>query len=117
MPLAHEVATELRKLADALDKSPDADIAKPYMFFSHSGTGDRGKDQFLTLAKLMPRPIKKSDGYRHDEVVLDHDGPSLDIRASILKSATCKLIRPARPAEYECAPILSQLEESTLEVL
>jgi hypothetical protein len=116
MPKSNEVAIELRKLADALDRNPDAQISKPTIYFSHSYLGAKGKDMFLALAKSMPRPIKKDDGYRHDEVVLCHDTDALDIYSSIPKDRTCILIRPAQEAVYECDPILSQLEESTLEV-
>ena len=35
MPLAKDVAAELRKLADCLDKSPEAEIKKPSVSFWH----------------------------------------------------------------------------------
>lgn len=116
MPKANEVSSELRKLADALDKSPEAEIKKPSIYWSHAYGGDIAKYQFLALAKIFPKPYKKGDGYDYDEVTLDHDTPALNIYASIPKSLTCELIEPAKPAVYRCTPLLSELEESMLEV-
>ncbi len=52
MPKAHEVASELRKLANSLDREPETLITQPLVFFN---TGAR-KSEFLNLARLFPRP-------------------------------------------------------------
>lgn len=115
MPLAKDIAAELRKFADALDTNPDAELAKPRMFFSHSYVNN-AKDKFLAVAKLLPRPLKKGDGYSHNEVTLDYENETVNFYASIAKSEMCELVTPARAAVYRCVPILSAEEESTLEV-
>lgn len=114
MPKAHEVATELRKLADALDKNPKATINKPTVYFTHSSYGDGVKEQFLNLAKLLPRPIKKGNGYGGEDLTLTHGTEALNIYASVPKTVTCELVEPARPAKYRCISVLSEDEEETL---
>lgn len=56
MPKAKDVATELRKFADALDAIADLEIEKPNMYFY---SWDR-KEQFLNLAKAILRPFAKN---------------------------------------------------------
>ena len=116
MPTANAVAVQLRKLADSLDKNPEAEIVKPTIFFSHAYRGVGAKGWFIALVKSLPRPIKKSDGYYHDEVIVEYNDPALCINSSIPKSLTCTLVHAAIPAEYSCDPILSLEEESNLEV-
>jgi hypothetical protein len=114
MPLAHEVATELRKFADSLDKTPDAEIVRPRVFFAHTYVSNP-KDRFLALASLLPRPLKKGDGYTKDVLDLTHETPNITIKAYIDKSETCELVEPAKPAVYRCVPILSLDEEDSLD--
>jgi hypothetical protein len=106
------VAAELRRIADLLDKTPDVKIVKPNLSFFHSYQGT--KESFLSLAKVFPRPIKKGDGYEHDEYTLTHESEALGVYAAIKKSKICTLVEPARPARYECTPILSLEEEAAL---
>lgn len=47
-------------------------------------------------------------------MTLDFTNSAIKIHASIPKNLTCILVKPAQPAEYQCDPILSQLEEDTL---
>jgi hypothetical protein len=111
MPLAHDVAVELRKLADSLDTTPDAVIVKPVIHLSHAYVSN-AKERFITLAKLMPRPINK--GWNGEEITLEHETPALYLYASIAKSLTCTLVQAAIPAKYSCDPILSLEEEEAL---
>lgn len=107
---AHEVATELRKLADSLDKQPEAVVRKAWVSFYC----DR-KDEFLNTARLLPRPVKKSENHPerpYSRIKLEYMSDAMDAYASIEKSKTCELIEPAKPAVYRCAPILSDEEES-----
>lgn len=107
------VAIELRKLADALDVQPDAEMVKPTVFF-HAYE----KDEFLAIARLMPRPIKKSVSDAGDDrwarVRVEYISPAMDVDASVPQSKTCELIEPAKPAVYRCAPILSEEEEAAV---
>jgi hypothetical protein len=112
MPFAHEVAAELRKLADSIDRSPDTKVVRASVYFScHS------KAEFLDIAKILPRPLaKRTDekGNSWDQVYLDHKTHAINITASVDKSLTCELVTPAKPAVYRCAPILSLEEDASL---
>jgi len=109
---ASELATKLRKLADGLDKAPDAEIHS-YVSISPSGND---KATFLELAKVLPRPLTKKirhEGTSYEDFTLEGDGFVLGIP----RSAVCILVEPARPARYECPTILSDEEESALGLL
>ena len=106
---ASELATKLRKLADGLDKAPDAEI-NPYVSISPSCDN---KETFLELAKVLPRPLTKKirhEGTSYEDFTLEGDGFLL----SIPRSALCVIVEPARPARYECPSILSEAEEAAL---
>lgn len=114
MPKAHEIATDLRKMADALDLKPNAEHQKAWLWF-YCDT----KEQFLSAATVVPRPLCKREdtpGYPHSRIYLEHNTPNLQIDASVAKSLTCELVEPAKPAIYRCDPIISALEEAQLEV-
>jgi hypothetical protein len=114
MPKANEVATELRKLADALDKNPECQVPKPYIYFSADD-----KETFLNTARSIPRPFVKgvdNAETRYASIAVKHDGPFIYVWSSVLQTLTCELIEPAKPAVYRCDPILSEAEESMLEV-
>lgn len=115
MPKAHEVASELRKLADALDREPEANVQQAWVYF-HCDT----KEAFLATAKLLPRPLTKEyddEGNRWDRFHLkrsaDFKGP-IYIDCSVPRTLACRVIRPAQEAVYECEPLLSQIEEESL---
>ncbi len=114
MPLASEVAAELRKFADRLDTNPDAVIASPHMIFYHWNESDKSK--FLEVAKLLPRPVIKGEDSGKTNLRLTYDSPALSVVASIPKSISCVLVEPARPAVYDCITILSPEEDAELEV-
>lgn len=106
MPQASVVAAELRRIADSLDKEPEAKIDKPYLFFSHWAESE--KQEFLNEARLLPRPLQKK--YTDTELTLEYDSEGARVWTKIQRNAVCRLIRPAIPAEYDCDPILSEQE-------
>ena len=104
---ASELATKLRKLADGLDKAPDAEIT-PYVSISLSD-----KATFLELAKVVPRPLTKKiryEGTNYEDFTLEGDGFVIGIP----RSEVCVLVEPARTARYKCPSILSDEEEAAL---
>lgn len=114
MPTTAAIAAELRRIADVLDKQPELEVVQPRLSFYHSYGYGRGKDAFIALAKMFPRPIEKGDGYNHEQYTLTHKTEALEVYASIDKSQVCTLVEPARPARYDCKPILSLEEEAAL---
>ena len=104
---ASEVATELRKFADALDKAPDGNV-RAYMAITATD-----KESFLSLARVMPRPIEKKidfEGTTYEDYVLTHKFLYLRVR----RSEVCILVEPAKPARFECPSLLSAEEEAEL---
>ena len=47
MPTAHEVATELRKLADSIDREPETETPVFSIYASCRYMGEKGKKLFL----------------------------------------------------------------------
>ena len=114
MPKASEVAAELRCVADALDKEPEAEVRKAHLLFTCSFD----KELFMNLARLLPKPLAK----KYDEVdgpfstlAIEYETSGIWIRASVYRSAVCKILRPAQPAEYECEPLLTLAEEAAFQ--
>jgi hypothetical protein len=106
---ASELATKLRKLADGLDKAPDAEIDT---YVSITPVND-DKQTFLELAKVLPHPLTKKirhEGTSYEDFTLKGDGFVLGIP----RSTMCILVEPAGPARYECPTILSDEEEEAL---
>jgi hypothetical protein len=115
MPKANEVATELRKLADALDREPDQEVERPYLTFSHYNKSQ--KDSFLAVARLLPHPLTKTyptDDNTYSSVTVSHNAPGLCVRDSIIRTAVCTVIKPAQPAEYDCELTLLDHEDAAL---
>jgi hypothetical protein len=108
MPTAHEVASELRRIADALDKEPEVTFKRPLLFFFPDT-----KEEFLTQARILPRPLKKIVDSR-DYALQSPDESAVWLRAKISRSEVCTLVEPAKPAVYDCGPLLSQEEEDSL---
>ncbi len=111
MPKASVVATELRRLADSLDKEPEAEIRRPCVSFYHWDESER--DKFLALARLLPRPLKKD--YTDQELKLSYESEGVWVYTQIPRNTICRLVAPAIPAQYECDPILSEAELSEVE--
>jgi hypothetical protein len=112
MPKSAEVAAELRRIADALDKSSEAEMNRPMLAFWPD------KEQFLTLARILPRPLhKRIDGEdsKYQKYVLESSKENpVWTHVSITRSEICIMVEPARPARYECPSILSAEEEEAL---
>ena len=115
MPTAHEVATELRKFADTLDTNPEAQIAKPNIWWYFWGETD--KEMFKRIARMFPRPLRK----RIDDpessrpmIAIESANGIIDFETRIPQSVTCRIIEPARPAVFECDPIFSETEEAEI---
>jgi hypothetical protein len=110
---AVQVAAELRRIADALDKEPDVEIKRPMLAFWPDS-----KEQFLTLARHLPRPLHKKidgeDGSKYQRYILENAEAAVWTRVSIDRNDICILVEPARPARYECPSILSAEEEAAL---
>lgn len=115
MPKASEVAAELRKLADVLDKSPDTLTSKPDLTFWYSFADD--KDKFLNTARILPHPLTKNypkDGNEYSRVSVDYESSGLRVSASIYRTSICQIIKPAQPAVYDCEFTLSVEEDAGL---
>jgi hypothetical protein len=110
MPKAHEVATELRKLADSLDANPEVSLKLPWVMF-YCDT----KEQFLNAASILPRPLAKTESdanSSYNRIRIEYNTPAIEVSASVYKSLTYELVEPAKPAVFRCDPILSALEEA-----
>lgn len=118
MSKASEVASELRKLADALDREPEANVRHPWISFYCQHSGE--KEAFMNLARILPRPLKKeydNEGKSWDRLRLVYGDVSkgpIHVELSIHRSSVCRMIRPAQEAVYDCKPVLSKEEEEQL---
>lgn len=110
MPKAHEVAMELRNLADSLDRQPEAEIKRPSIAFYSWGTPD--KEAFSSICRLMPRPLTKKIAY--DNVHVAYETEAILTYATIPQKDVCELVEPAKPAAFRCTPILSEEEDAEL---
>jgi len=104
---SHDLAREMQETAKALLSKPEFKIPsyitgpKEITFFS-------AKEDFLQAVKLSGSGKKDISGPNYVTFIPDCGGYKL----SIDRSLVCKKIKEA---VYECEPLLSQLEESTLE--
>jgi hypothetical protein len=115
MPLAKEVAIELRKLADALDLHPDVETCVPRLSFFYDFEQDKAK--FIATANILPHPLVKTypkDSNTYSRVSVTHETPALHVSTSIYRQAVCELISPAKPAVYDCKLTLSGDEDASL---
>lgn len=117
---AREVAQELRRLADALDKEPDAALPQPLVCFYCS----QDKDAFLALARILPRPIFKNFGEKEIELTYGNkysskqaENGAIWLYARVDRASMCRIVVPAVPAVFECDPLLSVEEEESLVTL
>jgi len=113
---AHDIATDLRMLADALDREPDTLVPPVEVDFNckYFYTTEASKSMFLGLARLLPHPLTKGvQDFDKDALMLKYTSPAMIVTTEIKRSVVCKLIEPAKviPAVYECEPLLSQDEE------
>lgn len=108
MPKVSAVSAELRKLADHLDKYGDALIPQPFIIF-HA----EDKDTFQQIARALPKPLKKGIDFAntsYSDFTVTYRNDDIHIYAKIPQSMACKLVTPAKPAVYECEPVLSDEE-------
>lgn len=113
MPSARDIAIELRKLADALDKQPETELTQARVYFMHGFSGNKTK--FLNLGKLLPRPLSKEyETGKFPDFILTHSTDALVIEASIQRSEVCEILEPAREAVYHCPSIFSDEEEESI---
>ena len=73
---------------------------------------DKGKSAFVTLARIIPRPLDKEPGDSQYELKYRND--SIWVRAVIDRSHICEIVEPAKPAVYHCPSLLSEEEEAAL---
>jgi hypothetical protein len=115
---AGEIATELRRVADALDKEPETALPQPLLSFycNDHGAADKGKAVFLATVRLLPRPLTKapSDTVYQVEHGRNDSEAAIWLRAQIDRSSVCTVIEPAKPAVYDCPALLSEEEEAEL---
>lgn len=115
MPLAKDIAIELRKLADCLDLNPEVSVITPDLTFWY-GSGS-SKDQFLATARILPRPVTKNypkDSESYSRVSVDHTTPALKVITSIYRESVCRIVTPAKPAVYDCELTLLDSEDAEL---
>ena len=109
---AGAVAAELKRVAEALEKEPEAEVRRPMLAF-----WPNNKDEFMSLAKVLPHPLQKkieNEGSDYEKYVLENKSDDMWIHVSIDRREVCILVEPARPARYECPSILSAEEEAAL---
>jgi hypothetical protein len=120
MPKAGAIAKELRRVADAFDRDPDAELEQPMLSFycDNYYAEDKGKSLFLAVVRALPKPLRKNVDEDSYEVEFGRDsvdaGAPVWIRAKIDRKSVCKLVKAAQPAEFECEPLLSADEEAQL---
>jgi hypothetical protein len=91
----------------------DLFVFRPTIYFNCKWEPeDTGKEAFLALAKILPRPIRKEPD--SSDYILVHETDALRVHVSVERSKVCQLVEAARPAVYECTPLLSKLEEEEL---
>lgn len=110
MPKANEIANELRRIADALDREPETVLHQPMLSFYNDN-----KEEFLASARLLPRPLKKEVTERRYSLETDSRA-TVWLRSLCDREKVCVLVKAAVPAVYECPPLLSEQEEAELGV-
>jgi hypothetical protein len=105
MASSWKVAAELRKLAEHLEALPETEIPKPQlrMYF-------QDKVQMTNALSVLPRPLKKdypSNPGEYESITISHLTDDLAIEVWGFQGRVCELVRPAVPAVYKCAPLLS----------
>lgn len=113
MPKASEVAAELRKLAACLEKEPQTEIHQPSVYFqTYLGTDQHRKSLFLNVVRLMPRPFSKDT--TENEIEIEYETPCIRVWSKIERNLVCRIVEDAKPAVYECEPLLSEAEEAQI---
>lgn len=111
MPQASEVAAELRKLADSLDTTPDAEIPAPGLYFPCCYLD---KQHFLNVAAILPRPFAKTYPAGGKEIEIQYKTAAISIYTRALRENVCRIVKPAQEAVYACEPLLSEVEAAQI---
>ena len=115
MTTLHDLAAELEKLAAHFRTQESFSISGTPML--HLGSC-HSRETFIALAKALPRPMRKRDGIgsteRFPEIAVEYVTEDIHVYASAERDVLCRLIEPARPAKYECEPLLSAEEEAQI---
>ena len=109
---SHEYSSRLRAAADKLDNAPEFEVPDyEESYIAKSGIvrlsyyGD--KDGFLAAVRAIGGGVKGGD-----EQSLEFKSGDIVLRVN--RDLLCRIVKPAQPAEYDCEPLLSQLEEASL---
>jgi hypothetical protein len=104
-----DLALHLRAIADKLESAEEFELPdyRASANISLYYWGD--KLRFLKAAKALGTGTKQVRG---DEYQMHYLEGQLRIIAN--RDSVCKIVRPAVPAEYDCEPLLSQMEEASL---
>jgi hypothetical protein len=110
MSTSHEFAADLRTLADYLQRKAEFPMDYPIIrvYFIEQ------KEDFLSAVKSCGngKKIMPTERYDQDLFYFIPGQPSkLTFQVMTYRSMVCRLVSPARAAEYDCDPILSQAQE------
>ena len=111
MPKATEIAAELQKIVDKLNQNPEQELTRPSLYWS-GFYGDKAKEDFINVVKILPRPLKKD--YTDYDVDVKYQSDALYIRAEVSRDKICEIISPAQPAKYHCESLLNETEDAEL---
>lgn len=108
-----ELALALQKLSVHLQEQPEVEIGCISIGNIYGTTGE----QFKAIAAVMPKPLTK----RYDPptdvmpwIWLDGSIDGVELKFHAERNKLCKLVSPAKPAVYECDPLLSPDEDAEL---
>lgn len=107
MPKARELALELEKLANHYRNLGDVEVHPLHCLDYHVG-----KQSFLDAVARMPHPFNKV--YRGDDFAVIYRTPAIVIEHYAKRDRVCRIVEPAKPAVFECLPLLSQEEVASL---
>lgn len=102
--------TGLRELADFLEANPCLPVpVNPYLGSSVTNYGEPEKTKLaLQAVARCPGPWKKE---LDDSVLtLVKDFHCVEYRVTCNRTHVCKMVEPAKPAVWDCEPILSAKE-------
>ena len=113
---SHALATDLAKMAEHLKQQPDLEIGTFYLTNeSYNTTGE----QFKTIAKSFPKPLRKrvtSSSTGSSDITLESpkEVTGFTLYFRVPQNKVCRVVTPARPAVYDCEPLLTPEEEAEL---
>lgn len=109
---SHEYVKRLREIADYLETRPAFTLSD--WKGESAGRLDYyfDKEEFLAAVRALGSGKKsvETDSLGQPKVVFT-SGP---VQVLIEQDKVCRIIEPARPAVYDCEPLLSELEDASL---